>query len=383
MFRWLGLIGILLAIGGCDSKESAGGTNPLGTRSPMAHKLVEITDFTNAEFKNTKVEPAGVVVEPGKSFPSVGTWTSRPIETEFAFTELLPSWNITMPAMRAGVRFDVRVRDAKAKSWSPWLYIGYWGERSSRPRVIEFDGGKVEVDVLVLKKPADAFEIRATLTSFDPTGQSSPVLRKLTAVYSRPVRNEAERVALVGSTSVPDNWARDLGLKFRPQGVEAPSIKGEICSPTSTSMVMAHFGVDRPTQENALAIYDVEYDLFGNWNRAVARAGELGLEAWLERFSSMDEVKARIAAGQPVIASIRFPSGTFPSNVMDSTDGHLIVIRGFTPEGDVIVNDPASKDRGDGVVYKADELARAWFQNAGGVAYLIRSPGGGVSMSTR
>jgi hypothetical protein len=40
----------------------------------------------------------------------------------------------------------------------------------------------------------------------------------------------------------------------------------------------------------------------------------------------------------------------------------------------VICNDPASKDKGNGVVYKADELARAWFTNAGGVAYVIRGP---------
>ena len=115
--------------------------------------------------------------------------------------------------------------------------------------------------------------------------------------------------------------------------------------------------------------------LFGNWGRAVARAGELGMDGWLTRFRDWGQVKAQIAAGQPVIASIRFKAGTFPSAVMRQTSGHLIVIRGFTPGGDVIVNDPASRERGNGAVYKADELARAWFDN-GGVAYVIRRPGG-------
>ena len=103
-------------------------------------------------------------------------------------------------------------------------------------------------------------------------------------------------------------------------------------------------------------------------------AGSMGLDAWLERFGSMDDVRARVVRGQPVVASIRFGSGEFPSNVMDATAGHLIVIRGFNEAGDAIVNDPASKERGEGIVYNADDLARAWFGGAGGVAYIIRSP---------
>jgi hypothetical protein len=139
-------------------------------------------------------------------------------------------------------------------------------------------------------------------------------------------------------------------------------------------MVMAWCGVDRPTAENAHAIYDPDNDLFGNWGRAVARAGEFRLDAWVTRFRDWDAVKAQVAAGNPVVASIRFKSGEFPSAVLPETSGHLIVIRGFAPSGDVIVNDPASRERGDGAVYRADELARAWFDH-GGVGYVIRRAG--------
>ena len=44
-------------------------------------------------------------------------------------------------------------------------------------------------------------------------------------------------------------------------------------------------------------------------------------------------VKAEIARGQPVIAAIQFKKGEMPSAVFGSTNGHLIVIRGFTPGG--------------------------------------------------
>jgi hypothetical protein len=50
-----------------------------------------------------------------------------------------------------------------------------------------------------------------------------------------------------------------------------------------------------------------------------------------------------------------------------------LVIRGFDPFGNVIVNDPAECD--DSRVrrfYRRDEFARAWFcSGSGGVAYLV------------
>ena len=136
-------------------------------------------------------------------------------------------------------------------------------------------------------------------------------------------------------------------------------------------MVMQYRGDKGAMVENALAIYDPENEIFGNWGRAVAYAGEHGFEAYLDRVRTWDQVKAYIAKGQPIIASIRFESGTFPSNVMDSTGGHLVVIRGLTADGDAVMNDSASKKRGEGVVYRSEELARAWLRH-GGVAYIIR-----------
>jgi hypothetical protein len=136
---------------------------------------------------------------------------------------------------------------------------------------------------------------------------------------------------------------------------------------------MEFFGIDFPTLTNADAIYDPQWDLFGNWGRAVSRAAEMGLDAWLARFRNWDQVKAEIAGGNPVIASIRFRKGQVKGFLYESTGGHLLVVRGFTANGDVIVNDPASKDKGNGPVYPAAEFAKAWFDN-GGVGYVIRKP---------
>jgi hypothetical protein len=78
-----------------------------------------------------------------------------------------------------------------------------------------------------------------------------------------------------------------------------------------------------------------------------------------------------LAAGQPIIASIEYKRGEFPSSLFDYSTGHLLVIRGMTPDGDIICNDPGSRKFGDNVVYKSADLARVWFGN-GGVAYIIK-----------
>jgi hypothetical protein len=75
----------------------------------------------------------------------------------------------------------------------------------------------------------------------------------------------------------------------------------------------------------------------------------------------------------PVIASIRFREGDVKGFLYKSTGGHLLVVRGFDENGDVIVNDPASREKGNGPVYPAAEFAKAWFDN-GGVGYVIRKP---------
>src|SRR5215218_6442800 len=57
-----------------------------------------------------------------------------------------------------------------------------------------------------------------------------------------------------------------------------------------------------------------------------------------------------------------------------ASSGHLLVIRGFTEAGNVIINDPAAgNSSGVRRIYQRDEFHRAWFKSdSGGVAYLVR-----------
>jgi hypothetical protein len=370
-------LAISLLAAGCASKPTVNTTSP---KPPpiLAHTLVTIessqlkTGTLNRAVATTQSTVA-IEQRDAKGYPITGTWTSGQIATRYPFTELLPSWNLTAPD-NTGATLDVRVRDAKQGDWSPWLFVQSWGKvpRDTK-RVTEFAGGEVEVDILSLKRPADAFELRATLYTFDVTGTITPELRRASVVYSKPVASEAERQKLVGKPEpLPAGWVRDLAVPYRPQGDLPKSVRSDTCSPTSVAMVMAYQGVDEPTATVAQCIYDADYDLFGNWGRAITYPSTHGLSGEVVRISTMDEARAYIASGQPLIASIRYAKGEFPSSLAADSDGHLIVIRGFTSAGDAIVNDPGHRARGNGVVYKADELAKAWIANTGGVTYVIR-----------
>lgn len=356
------------------------GGNPLGNPPGMVDRLVlmhSADDWRGGTHQNTAAatsSPARLALLglERKEYPQRGIWTSPEHRAEFPFTELLPSINADLPT-KAGLRLLARVRiDGE---WSPWLHFGNFGSTSPAERLAQFSGGQVHTDVLVLDRPADAFQLRVELFSFEAPLRQLPSLRRLAVWYSGVVDDAARRDELTRMDALPSGWARDLNVPFRAQGDAPECLRHEICSPTSVNMVMGYLGREQPLEETAQAIYDNDHGIFGNWARAVQHAAQMGFNGQLERFRSWEPVKRHIAAGRPVIASIRFEAGTFPSAAMAQTDGHLIVIRGFTPEGDVIVNDPGSKSKGRGAVYKANELAQAWF-GRGGVGYVIWKSGG-------
>lgn len=389
----IGLVAmVLVAVGGAGCatnamKDRTG--NTLGNPAGMVDRLVMI-DNAEELGQGTRVG-VNLVTEGGVSklvlnepanrhYPRRGSWVSEEIESDCEFTELIPSWNVQTPA-NTGLWILVKVKEAKTGEWSPWLYMGQWGKTLPAEKLAsEFSWGSVNMDNLILKRPASAFQVKVDFQSFDLDVKVNPSVRRVAISYSGVVSDPKLREKLAPATR-PAAGKIDLAIPYRPQGDNGRALAGQTCSPTSTSMVMAYWGADRTTLENCVAIWDNENAMFGNWGRAVARAGELGLDAWIARYRDWDHVKATLASGQPIIASIKFKPGEFPSSLLkESMNGHLIVIRGMTESGDVICNDPGSRAKGNGVVYKAEELGRAWFGH-GGVAYIIHGKTPAVASS--
>jgi hypothetical protein len=123
-------------------------------------------------------------------------------------------------------------------------------------------------------------------------------------------------------------------------------------------------------------VYDYRYDGAGNWPFNTAYAGTLGLDAYVTRLRSLREAERYIKKGIPLAASVAYGSGELDGAPINSTNGHLMVIRGFTKAGDVIVNDPAASSRRSvRRIYDRSQFENAWIPATGGVVYVMRPPG--------
>lgn len=296
----------------------------------------------------------------GEGFEKYGELTSIPIEA--SFDELVPSWNARVPA---GSKLSVFLQARQGKAWTRWYAMGesQAGSRRSVPGQTD-DAAKVNVDTLELKAPAEAFRYRLV---FEGDGTSGPELTLFAvAASSRSAEPPAEPAFSTGT------WVRELEVVERSQKVEQPEYRSDICSPTSLSMAAAFWGVLRPTADWVKDVYDEAEKIYGNWPFNVQAAAEQGLESYVTRLGSMRELQDEIAEGRPVVVSLTFAEGELTGAPLKKTRGHLLVVRGFTAEGDVIVNDPAAPPDSVRRVYRRDEFRKVWLVNKRGLAYRIR-----------
>jgi len=155
--------------------------------------------------------------------------------------------------------------------------------------------------------------------------------------------------------------------------VENADIAWRICGPTSTAMALTAHGIRLPTAEVARAAWDKLNGIYGNWPFIAAAASDLMrrnaeylpnepgkakvCQAYVEWLPDWKCVENEIVNGNPCVISIAFGKGELKGAPLDETDGHLILVRGFTKDGDVICNDPASRTEAGGrVVYNRTEL---------------------------
>jgi hypothetical protein len=289
-----------------------------------------------------------------------GAYTSRVVEREAEFTELLPSWNVDTPA-GTSFRVDVRVGRRADGEWSPWLLIGDWGV-PVEPRYTRFEGGKIAVDVFESPEPWDRAQLR-----IEGTGGAGEIAIHRASLAFTDTRALDERLAVTAT----EPWPAPVALKVpvRSQRDEDPEIAGSVCSPTSVAMVMEFNGVKVPTADFAEQVLDPTHDIYGNWSRAVQGAFSHGVPGSLVRVSSWQAVAEFLRRRVPLVASIRAGEGELRGAPFRKSAGHLLVVTGLGPAGQVYVNDPAADWPGDvRRTYLREDLERCWFEK-GGVAY--------------
>lgn len=329
------------------------------------------------------------------------TWTSPVHRSTVPATEVIASWNADTPA-GTWIRIELSGRYSDGTA-TPWFVMGRWAAGDGdirRTSVDDQSDGRSSVwtDTFAVDDPASglrlaSYRLRVTLYR-TPGSELTPTVRRLGAMAS----DVPDRFTVPASTP---GLTRELRVPRYSQNVhvgEYPEYDngGEAwCSPTSSQMIIEYWG-RRPTAEDlawvkpgladpqichaARYTFDYQYEGCGNWPFNAAYAATYhDMSAVVTRLGSLTDVERLVRVGIPVITSQSFLKEEL-TGAGYGTSGHLMTVIGFTAQGDIIANDPASPDNpAVRRVYRRREWENIWLRtkryDANGK---VRSGTGGV-----
>ena len=336
------------------------------------------------------------------------SWTSPVRGLPHPASELIASWNAHTPA---GTWIQIELLGTYTDGTATPAYVmGRWTAGDGpddirRTSVDDQTDGRSSIwtDTFAIDDTTAgpllaSYRLRLTLLR-KPGSHETPVVWRLGAMAS----------------NIPDRFTVPASVPGVARGIELPVPrysqnihKGEYpeydnggeawCSPTSSTMVIEYWGrgpsaadtawvnpayADPQVDQGARYTYDYQYEGCGNWPFNAAYAATYpDLQGVITRLRSLDDLERLIKAGIPVITSQSFLASEL-DGAGYGTSGHLMCVAGFTPDGDVVANDPASSSD-DAVrnVYKRAQFETIWLRTkrinasggvsggTGGVCYL-------------
>jgi hypothetical protein len=330
-----------------------------------------------------------------------GTWTSPVYPMNFAFNEVVSSWNSkTYPGTWIQSEIKPKLNNGH---WAKWYILGRWAYDDSSFHRTSVGGqgdadGFVSIDTFFTKDhPAVAYQLRLTIfRRTDLTDVQAPVS---VSRYSAVASNLTNQQNTFPSATTMNGEEIDLHVTPFSQEThhgEYPEFDngGEAwCSPTSSAMVVRFWGsqyaptstetawvnpafADAEVDYTARYVYDYHYQGAGNWPFNTAYAAERGLVSDVTQLHNLREAEPFIRAGIPLVASVAWQPNKLDGADIKSTNGHLLVVGGFMGNGDVIAYDPASPHNQDvRHVYSREQFEKAWIPASGGIVYVIRPAG--------
>jgi peptidase C39-like protein len=290
-----------------------------------------------------------------------------------------------------------------------WLVLGRWASGDGDIHRTSVRGqagrdGRVDVDTFIAprSRPLDGYRLRVTLYRRQGS-TATPSLSMIGAMTSAlaPTRNVPAGGRPHGARSIELPVPRYSQSIHAGEYPEYDNGGAAWCSPTSTQMVIEYWGRGPTSQDLAWVnprfrdpqvdhaarmTYDFGYRGAGNWPFNTAYAAGYGLRAQVTRLRSLGELERFVARRIPVVTSVAFRRDELPGAGY-GTNGHLMVVVGFTRKGDVIANDPAAPTNAAvRHVYPRRRFETVWLRTRrvraggavaaanGGIVYLIRPP---------
>jgi len=278
--------------------------------------------------------------------------------TPFPFKSLLVSVQHTLrPGAVLLLEAQVRVRNV----WSGFYKLGMFSADFKRSFPAQEDSfGTVATDELQLFSAADAYRVRihykgdATLQGVGVCGVREPFL------YD-------EKVA----SRLPQG-THQVAVEPISQMEQTHPDRRRICSPTSLCMALNALGISVSLEEVMRGVFDQTANIYGNWIFNTAYANEMGAEACIRRFSSLEQLKDFVTENSYVLASIAFEENELPGAPLSHTSGHFVVVRGWENH-QILVADPAAPTAQTVCrAYGREEFARAWLKRKQGISYIVR-----------
>ncbi|MFB8117832.1 peptidase C39 family protein [Streptomyces sp. NPDC056465] len=423
------LTAALAAAAGAGTVASAGPASAAPTRTPSAPAAASLVDnrfwtsYTDWRFGSSAGTRAVAGRRPGLVIsapagttdyadPHTGTtstweyatWTSPVHRPAVPATEVIASWNAHTPQ---GTWIQIELRGSYSDGTdTPWYVMGRWASGDTDIRRTSVDDqtdgrSTIWTDTFSLDDAASglrlvSYRLRLTLHR-TPGSRLTPTVHRIGAMAS----DVPDRFTVPATTP---GVTRELAVPRYSQNVHVGQYPeydngGEAwCSPTSSQMIIESWG-RRPTAEDlawvkpgiddpqvchaARYTFDHQYDGCGNWPFNAAYAATYkDMNAVVTRLGSLTDLEKLIDAGIPAITSQSFVKDEL-TGAGYGTSGHLMTVIGFTADGDVIANDPASPSN-DAVrrVYRRREWENIWLRTkrydasgavrggTGGVCYL-------------
>lgn len=170
--------------------------------------------------------------------------------------------------------------------------------------------------------------------------------------------------------------APTLAVPAHSQMTLEPTIARHVCSPVSVAMVLGSLNLAADPHALARDSRHPTHQMFGIWPANMAAAWRCGAGGVVRSFDHAGQAAALLAAGHPIVASLRFEAGELPAAPLPRSGGHLMVLRGMDADS-VCVNDPAAATPEEVTrQYPRAAFLRAWLRDRG-VGYVLwaTSPG--------